>query len=199
MPEMVDAAFASAHHRAVNEGRVLSNQVAYARGSDRHFAVQRGLADLVESIGGEAITMRIGPSGYPMPLVRMGKTIVAASITDTLDGLRRSRARAELASLNSAIEPYQPDLWPQEAEVMPDEFRFAMVLIAKPHRDEDPTLPAGVYFGVPTSSLRSWHFYDRVDAVRAMYDDAEWGELPEVPERRVPRLRGPVRNTGTED
>lgn len=198
LPEVVDGAFAFAHHRVMTEGRILEDHRAYARGTDRHYAVQRVVADLATETGGDAVTMRIGPSKYPMLVVRMGQTIVAISITDSLDSLRRARARQELASLNKPIEPFQPDLWAANDSVSDDGFRFGMVLIAKPRRGEDQSLPAGIYFGVPSSSLRSWHFYDRVDAVRAMYDDAEWSELPETPERRIPKLRK-ARDTGTDD
>jgi chromosome condensin MukBEF complex kleisin-like MukF subunit len=53
VPERIDGAFASSHRRATMEGRVLPEQLAYARGADRHFAVQRGVVDAAVSLGAE--------------------------------------------------------------------------------------------------------------------------------------------------
>lgn len=197
--ETVDAVFVSAHRRAVAEGRVLPVQVPYARGNDRHYAVQRGIVDVAVSLGGEDFTTRIGRSGYPMPLVRMGRTVIATCIADNLDHLRRSDARLQLASQNKIFEPRQPSFWDDDDGPPLEDFRFAMLLIAKPHKDADQSLPAGVFFGMPTTSLRSWHFYNRVDEIRAMYDEADWAETPPMAERRYPRLRGASHSINGDD
>tara|TARA_R110002167_G_scaffold63791_4_gene180389 strand:+ start:1180 stop:1854 length:675 start_codon:yes stop_codon:yes gene_type:complete len=189
VPETIDAAFAASHRKATVDGRVLPAQRAYALGTDRYFAVQCGVVDAAVALGAEDLTARIGPSGYPMPLVRMGRTIIATCITDSLDHLRRSRARAELATLNSMFEPFQPSFWDDGDAPLLDGFRFAMLLVAKPHRDDQQDLPGGIFFGVPTTSLKSWHFYERVDAVRAQYDEADWAETLPARDRRFPRLK----------
>lgn len=198
IPERIDGAFASAHRRATAEGRVLPEQMAYARGTDRHYAVQRGVVEAAVSLGGENITARVGPSRYPMALIRMGRTIIATCITDSLDSLRRSDARSQLASLNSVFEPIQPSLWESDDAPVLDDYRFAMLLVAKPHRDADQSLPSGIFFGVPSSSLRSWHFYEQVDAVRGLYEEADWAETPPVADRRMPRLRANPRSVETD-
>lgn len=205
IPERIDGAFASSHRRALMDGRVLPEQLAYARGTDRHYAVQCGVVEAAVALGGENITARVGPSRYPMPLIRMGRTIIATCITDSLDSLRRSNARSQLASLNAIFEPIQPSLWESEDAPVLDDYRFAMLLVAKPRRDADQGLPGGIFFGVPSSSLRSWHFYQHVDIVRGLYEEAEWAETPPLADRRIPRLRATRRSggqggaTGTED
>lgn len=198
IPERIDGAFASSHRRAMVDGRVLPEQMAYARGTDRHYAVQCGVVEAAVALGGENITARVGPSRYPMALIRMGNTIIATCITDSLDNLRRSDARSQLASLNAVFEPIQPSFWESEEAPSLDGYRFAMLLVAKPHRDADQSLPGGIYFGVPTSSLRSWHFYQHVDAVRGLYEEADWAETPPVADRRIPRLRAISRATDSD-
>lgn len=199
VPERIDGAFASSHRRATMDGRVLPEQMAYARGTDRHYAVQRGVVDAAVSLGAEQMTARIGTSRYPMSLVRMGGTIIATSITDSLDNLRRSQARLELAKLNAALDPVQLSLLETEEDEPPlDGYRFAMILVAKPHRDADQSLPGGIFFGVPTVSLRSWHFYQSMDSVRGLYEEADWAETP-VADRRIPRLRAIRRSTGSDE
>lgn len=197
--EGIDGAFASAHRRAVLEGRVLPEQYAYARGTDRHYAAQRRVIDAGEGVGGEKLILRAGASQYPMPLVRMGRMVVATCITNSLDDLRRSNARTQLAKLNEELEPQQPSFWESEEKQIPDGFRFGMLLIAKPHRDEDQSLPAGIFFGVPTASLRGWHFYRPIEEVTALYDEADWAETPPVLERRIPRLRAQRKSAESDD
>lgn len=70
--------------------------------------------------------------------------------------------------------------------------------MAKPHRDADQSLPGGIFFGVPTVSLRSWHFYQSMDSVRGLYEEADWAETP-VADRRMPRLRAIRRSTGSDE
>lgn len=199
IPERIDGAFASSHRRATMDGRVLDEQIAYARGADRHFAVQKGVVDAAVSLGAEKMTAWIGTARYPMPLIRMGRTIVATSITDSLDTLRRSRARTELAALNSIFDPVQLSLLEEDEGPKFDGFRFAMILIAKPHRDADQSLPGGIFFGVPTTTLRSWHFYRSMDDVRRLYEEADWAETPPVADKRIPRLRAIGRSAETDE
>lgn len=189
VPERIDGAFASSHRRAMMDGRVLDEQMAYARGADRHFAVQKGVVDAAVSLGAEKMTARIGSARYPMPLVRMGRTIIATSITSSLDTLRRSRARTELAALNSVFDAEQLSLLETDDGPRFEDFRFAMILVAKPHRDADQSLPGGIFFGVPTTTLKSWHFYRSMDDVRRLYEEADWAETPAFADRRIPRLR----------
>ncbi|HEV7228745.1 hypothetical protein [Brevundimonas sp.] len=197
--EGIDGAFASAHRLAVADGRVLPEQYAYARGTDRHYAVQKRVVDAGEAVGGEKLILRAGSSHYPMPLVRLGRMILATCITNSLDDLRRSNARAQLAKLNEELEPQQPSFWEEDEKRPLQGFRFGMLLIAKPHRDEDQSLPAGIYFGVPTSSLKAWHFYRSLDEVTALYEEADWAETPPVPERRIPQLRPRRKSEGSAD
>lgn len=199
VPERIDGAFASSHRRAMMDGRVLPEQLAYARGTDRHYAVQCGVVDAALALGAEKITARVGTSRYPMSLIRMGRTIIATSITDSLDNLRRSKARSELAALNTIFDPVQLSFLERDEGPPLDGYRFAMILIAKPHRDADPSLPGGIFFGVPTASLRSWHFYQSMDAVRGLYEEADWAETPPPADRRMPRLRSIPRSTESDE
>lgn len=199
IPERIDGAFVSSHRRAMSDGRVLPEQLPYARGTDRHYAVQCGVVEAAVALGGENITARVGPSRYPMPLIRMGNTIIATCITNSSDNLRRSDARSQLASLNSVFEPVQQSFWDADEAPSLDGYRFAMILVAKPHRDADPSLPAGIYFGVPSSSLRSWHFYQSFDAVRGLYEEADWAETPPVADKRMPRLRNISRSKNSQE
>jgi hypothetical protein len=184
--EAVDGAFASAHRRAVGDRQVLATQIPYARGSDRYFAVQRAVMGLACTVGGAETVQRVGPAGYPLPLARFGRFLVATCIADSHKQLRRSKARRVMARLNEALEPAQRDLWGGEP-VWTDGSYFGVLLIAKPCRDADQSLPGGVFFGVPSSTLRSWHFYQTPAAVCALYDAAANAEA--LPTTAKPRLR----------
>jgi hypothetical protein len=188
--EAIDGAFASAQRRAMADGRVLTSQFAYARGTDRYFAMQAAVMQAALETGGEEVISRA--AGFPMPLVRHGQFLIATCITDSLKHLQRSRARRLLASLNSGYEPQQLDLL-DDVVVADDEMRFAMLLVAKPPMGVDQSLPAGVFFGVPTSSLRSWHFYQELGAMSALYDVGAV-DAPALVGKKAPKLRQVARS-----
>jgi hypothetical protein len=129
----------------------------------------------------------------------MGKTIIATSITNSFDSLRRSKARSELAALNAIFDPVQLSLLEADEGPPLEGYRFAMILVAKPHRDAEPSLPGGIFFGMPTTSLRSWHFYQSMDFVRGLYEEADWAETPPLADRRIPRLRATRRSSETDE
>lgn len=179
--EAIDGAFASAYHRAAADDRVLPTQLAHARGTDRYFAVQSAVMQAAVAAGALPVDHRAG--SFPMPLARHRRFLVATVITDSLEHLRRSRARRLLAELNGFFEPQQRDLW-EEPKPPTGETLFGMLLVAK-STGPDQRLPLGVYFGVPTSSLRSWHFYADVNDISSMYSD----DSKLIPQRPGPKLR----------
>jgi len=190
--EAVDGAFASAQRRAVGEHRILEAQIPYARGTDRYFAVQRAVIGLACTVGGQETISRVGPAGFPLPLAQMGRFVVATCIADSHKQLRRSKARRLLAKHNEVLEPVQGDLWGGTEPVWSDGRYFAVLLIARPCRDADQSLPGGVFFGVPSSTLRSWHFYQRPADICALFDEATQAESLLV--RKAPRLRSTPRS-----
>lgn len=184
LPEVIDGAFASAHLRALNDGRSLAMHIPYVRGTDRFYAVQQGVMQVAVESGAEPITVHAG--NFPMALARHKRFLVATSITDSLEHLRRSPARKLLASLNACFEPYQQDLW-EERPPITDGMFFGMVLIAK---SKDQRSPAGIFFGVPSSTLRSWHFYADIMDVAEMFGTS----AAVAPQRKGPTLRSVPRS-----
>jgi len=183
---VIDGVFASSDYRVRNEGRVLPSQMAYARGTERYFAIQEAVMSVSVELGAEEATAVSG--SFPIPLARHKRFFVAVCVTDSLKRLNGSKARRLLASLNAVLEPYQTDLFDSSEPVHQDAY-FGMILVAK-RQDSDQRQPAAIYFGVPTSTLRSWHFYEPVDKVVALYD-----EPVELVERVTkPRLRGTPRS-----
>ena len=179
--EAVDGAFASAFRRAASGEHSLPSQMAHARGMDRYFAVQSAVMKAAVGCGAEEIRSQAG--SFPMPLAKHRRFLVATSITDSLEHLRRSKARRLLAGLNGFLEPFQPDLWDEAVEPK-GEMLFGMLLIAK-GGGESQQLPSGIFFGVPSASLQSWHFYKPLSAVISLYSE----EGVEVPATKAPQLR----------
>lgn len=180
LAEKVDAAFAASHFKAEHGAIALPSQIAYARGSERYFSVQRAVMEAAVEFGAEEVEARAGT--FPLPLARHRRFLVATSITDSLEHLRRSKARRALAGLNMPLEPEQLDFWkkaPRSAQAS----LFGMILIAK--GAPGSILPAGVFFGVPTSSLRSWHFYENILDLVNRYESKPLA----APKRMAPRLR----------
>ncbi len=183
---MIGGVFASSDYRAHSEGRVLSSQIPFARGVERYYAVQQAVMEVSVELGAEEVTVRSG--NFPMPVALHKRFIVAVCITDSLRRLYGSRARRMLASINALLEPYQQDLF-DPSTPKPAETFFGMIVVAK-RQGLDQRQPAAIYFGVPSSTLRSWHFYERIDNVIALYD----ATAKPVARLTKPRLRKAARS-----
>jgi len=186
LEETICGVFASSDFRARTEGRVLASQLPHARGTERYFALQHAVMAVSVDLGAEEITARSG--NFPMPMAGYKRFVVATCITDSLRRLNGSRSRRLLASINSSLEPYQPDLFGNDNRKDSDVY-FGMIIVAK-RQGADQREPAAIYFGVPSSTLRSWHFYERIDNLVALYDVAT------APQQRLkkPRLRQTARS-----
>lgn len=160
----IDAACASARVRSGLPTFLPSHQ-AYVEGNERHYALQEVLTRLSVKHGAQPVTLRAG--SYPIAAARHGHFLLTACVADSLKKLDRSKARRLLAALNSAVEPFQPDLFVSEAQQNPF-LLSAMIIVARAHGDE---LPSAVYLGVPTASLRGWHFYQEISDLFRLYDE----------------------------
>jgi len=186
LEETICGVFASSDYRARAEGRVLASQLSFARGSERYFAVQQAVMAVSLDLGAEEVTARSG--NFPMPMAGHKRFVVAVCITDSLKRLYGSKARRLLASINAVLEPFQPDFFDPDAPKTSDTY-FGMVVVAK-RQGPDQRQPAAIYFGVPSSTLRSWHFYERIDNLIALYDAASTSQ----PRLTKPRLRKVARS-----
>lgn len=108
---------------------------------------------------------------------------------------RPTKFRRQWAQLNKWLSPLQFDLLEETTEPSPDKLCGMLVVSAHKEGYGDPSVPAFVGIGIPTSDLSSWVALEPINKILALYHDMEAEQQApreatvEIKDRAIPVLK----------
>lgn len=165
-------------------------------GQHRHWAQEQGFRKAAEASGLQTIAPHTSPKGGRFSLVRAGNLVLArAKIVTARSALRPSKYLQRLARHNQFIDPVQLDFFLDHFEDRSDDVTFGVIVTVASNDLGHEDRPLYVGIGIPSSSLKTWHYRDSLQDLLVSYDDAG---VEEIPDRALPVLKGQVARKGAE-
>jgi hypothetical protein len=165
-------------------------------GQHRHWAQEQGFRKAAEASGLQTIAPHTSPKGGRFSLVRSGNLVLARSkIVTAGSALRPSKYLQKLARHNQFFDPVQLDFFLDHFEGRSDDVIFGVIVTVASSEIGHEDRPTYLGIGIPSSSLKTWHYRDSLEDLLAGYREAG---IEEIPDRALPVLKREADRKGAE-
>lgn len=168
-------------------------EFSYFLGQARHTRSEKAFRQIGEEAGMDATALgTIPPGGSFSVIEKDGLHILRGNIQPHCGIPRATKFRREMAAYNEWLNPQQLDLFLEKPKPPSDKL-CAMLIVTRPPRGGDPTVPSYIGVGVPSDDLSMWMGGPwKIGHIIAAYSVEQHPPTPIPPElkdKAIPRLK----------
>lgn len=180
LEEGIVASFGQAVKVANEQYEVPERKAMIAQ--NRHAFCESGFRRVATSHGLEVHAWDTNPKGGVFSWAgKDGLFVLRGNIQSHCGTPRPTKFRREYAAFNEWLSPLQFDLLKDVPEPRDDRLCAMLVVSAPKHGYRDPSVPAFVGIGVPSSDLSTWKVLRPISEILAIYHDMEASSPQPVP------------------